>query len=112
MEINELFNLKESNSPLRKSADDQNVFKHLKRRLGVFFAILGLLFIAALLIDDDYVTIGAVLIGAGLFLILLLFLLIESFILFSNKKKILARTNLFVVSVSILIVGIVFLSNM
>lgn len=112
MEINELFNLKESNSPVNTLPDDENVFKHILMRLGVFLATAALLTIVALIIDEDYAIIGALIIGVGLFFILLLFLLIESFILYSNKKKILGITNLIILSFLVVIGGLIFLSMM
>ena len=112
MEINELFNLKDSNTPLNILVEDQNVFKHITKRVGIFLAVLALLFSGAAMIDDDYVMLGAIIISAGLTLILLLFLLIESFILFSKKKEILANSNLIFIGIAILIVGVVVLENL
>lgn len=105
MEINELFNLKDSADPVQKLTDDQNVFKHLRKRLGIFFILLGVIFIGSAIIDDDYVTLGSLILAAGIALILLLFLLIESFVLFSKEKSILAKTNLIIVGFSVLIIG-------
>ncbi|KIA88893.1 hypothetical protein [Kaistella jeonii] len=112
MEINELFNLKDSNYPVNKLVEEENVFKHLTKRLGIFFGVLAVLFGVAAIIDDDYVMLGAIIISAGLTLILLLFLLIESFTLFSKKKNTLAKTNLIVIGISILIGGIIVLENL
>ena len=112
MEFNELFNLKNSTTSVNKLAEEQNVFKHLTKRLGIFFGILAVIFGVAAIIDDDYVMLGAIIVSAGLTLILLLFLLIESFILYSKKKNTLAKTNLIVIGISILIGGIVALENL
>ena len=112
MEINELFNLIDSNDPVNKLVEEENVFKHLTKRLGIFFGILAVLFIGAAIIDDDYVMLGAAIVSAGLTVILLLFLLIESFTLFSKKKKQLGKGNLIVIAIAVFIFGIFVLSNL
>ena len=111
MEINELFNLRDSNFPIKKSENESDVLKHILWRIGSVFGVIAVIFIIAAIIDDDYVMLGAIILSGGLTLILMLFLLIESFILYSNKKNALAKTNLIIVGIFVLMIGVFFLVN-
>ncbi len=84
------------------------VIKHLVLRGGFLVITLLLMLVSAAFIDNGWWVLMALFLGFGLAVIWFLFILIESFILYSKKKNNLGNVNMIMIGISLLIGGIIF----
>lgn len=111
MKIDELFNLKESNIPKADLVEDKdNMTEHVLIRLSVGLLGWAVILLFTKIMDDDYLTLGSIILGAGFTVIWLLYLLIESFVLYSKKKYDKAVTNRLLVAAVVLFTFLYFSS--
>ncbi|MBQ0151765.1 MAG: hypothetical protein KBS61_02580 [Chryseobacterium sp.] len=109
MDLKELFELKEDFNPSNQinKISVNTLIKHLGIRFGALFAVWGLLFLGFYIEDSSEGTLLAFLLSIVALIIWILYLLIETIVLFSTPKKSLAIANL-IVAGSILFVSAIF----
>lgn len=113
MELKELFELKKDfKTPGSTIKNPVNIFKHLSIRFGVIIIANTLLFLGFYIEDSYDGMLVAIILSFILLLIWIVFLFIESIILYNKNKKSLGNANLIVAGIILFIITIGILDNL
>ncbi|MCT2406585.1 hypothetical protein NZD88_03325 [Chryseobacterium antibioticum] len=107
-ELRELFEIKEDHK-IKVSEEKPNIAKHILIRLAIFIAgTIG--FTAVIFSSGGWDVIGYLIIMFGFHVIWFVYILIETFILYINKKYILRNVNLIFSAVVLILYCIAYIT--